>query len=68
MQLLPPFVLLTMRNNIQFRAVHLPGVKNELVDSLSRLQMERFRALAPQVSQTPADIPVESWEIISKVK
>ena len=30
MQLLPPFVILTMRNNIQFRAVHLPGVKNEL--------------------------------------
>jgi hypothetical protein len=59
MQLLPPFVLLTMRNNIQFRAVHLPGVKNELADSLSRFQMERFRALAPQASQTPADNPVE---------
>jgi hypothetical protein len=24
--------------------------------------------LAPQASQTPADIPVEFWEVISKVK
>lgn len=63
MQLLRPFVLLTKRNNIQFRAVHLPGVKNELADSLSRFQMAKFRA-----SQTPADIPVEFWEVISKVK
>jgi hypothetical protein len=68
MQLLRPFVLLTMRNNIQFRDVHLPGVKTELSDYLSRFQMERFRALAPQANQSPADIPVEFWEVISKVK
>jgi hypothetical protein len=34
MQLIRPFVLLTMCNNVQLEAVHLSGVNNELADSL----------------------------------
>lgn len=68
MQLLRPFVLLTMRNNIQFRAVHIFSSKNPIADALSRFQMVRFRELAPHASQTPADIPVEFWEVISSLK
>ena len=68
MQLLRPLVLLTMCNNVQFKAVHLSGVNNELADSLSRFQMVRFRKLAPAASSTPADIAVEFWAIISQVK
>ena len=42
MQLIRPLVLLTMQHNIQFKAVHIAGAKNEISDSLSRFQMERF--------------------------
>ena len=68
MQLLRPLVLLTMCNNVQFKAVHISGVNNELADSSSRFQTVRFRKLTPAASSTPADIPVEFWAIISQVK
>ena len=65
MQLIRPLVLLTMQHNIQFKAVHIAGAKNEISDSLSRFQMERFRSLAPRANKTPSDIPVEFWDVIS---
>ena len=68
MQLLRPLVLLTMCNNVQFKAVHLSGVNNKLADSLSRFQMIRFRKLAPAARSSPADIPVEFWAIIFQMK
>jgi hypothetical protein len=68
MQLLKLLVLLTMCINVQFKAVHLFGVNNELADSLSRFQMVRFRKVTPVASSTPADITVEFWAIISQVK
>ena len=58
MQLIRPFVLMTMNNNTQFKALHILGVHNEIADALSRFQMDRFRCLAPKVDQTPSDIPV----------
>ena len=45
-----PLVLLTMCNNIQFRAVHIPGAQNCISDALSRYQMSRFRTLAPDTN------------------
>ena len=39
-------VLACLNFNILFRARHVPGVHNELADSLSRLQVHRFRQLA----------------------
>ena len=38
-------VLACLSFNILFRARHVPGVKNVLADSLSRLQVSRFRQL-----------------------
>ena len=38
---------------ITFRARHVPGIKNDLADSLSRLQIQRFRRLAPAHMQLP---------------
>jgi len=66
--LLRQLVLLTMCNNIQFRAVHIPGAQNCISDVLSRFQMSRFRTLAPDANQTPSDIPVEFWDVISTMK
>ena len=40
-------VFVCLQNNILFRARHVPDIKNDLADSLSRLQIQRFRRLAP---------------------
>jgi hypothetical protein len=45
-KLIRPCVLFTMLSNVQFRAVHIEGIKNEIADSISRFQMSRFRSLA----------------------
>lgn len=51
-------VLVCLQNNILFKAKHLPGVYNTLADSLSRLQVETFKQLAPaHMEQAPTDIP-----------
>jgi hypothetical protein len=39
--------------NFTFSAKHVPGVKNDLTDSLSRLQIDKFRQLAPQAEKHP---------------
>ena len=61
-------VLACLKYNILFRARHVPGVHNPLADSLSRLQVQRFRKLATQYMQPiPTVIPLtlqpQSWQI-----
>ena len=56
MHLMRKLVLSCLRHNILFRAVHIPGINN-LADSLSRLQVERFQALAPKACPFPVSIP-----------
>ena len=61
-------VLVCLQNNILFRARHVPGNKNDLADTLSRLQIQRFRCLAPAHMQlAPVPIPTvlqpENWRI-----
>lgn len=68
MKLIRPLVLLLMRKNIQIRALHVQGIFNEIADSLSRFQMDRFRRLAPSADKTPSDIPVEFLSIVSDLK
>ena len=41
MQFIRLLVLLLMKNNIQVRALHVDGVKNEIANSLSRFQISR---------------------------
>ena len=40
-------------HNINVCIVHTPGVCNDIADSLSRFQMDRFRRLVPQAKQHP---------------
>ena len=47
MSLVRKLTLLTLQYNFYFKAVHIQGVKNEIADSLSRFQGDRFRNLAP---------------------
>lgn len=46
-------------HNIEIRAVHIPGIDNNIADSLSRFQILRFRDLAPtaDLHQTPFQLP-----------
>ena len=59
-------VLLCLQFNIMFKAKHVPGVRNNLADALSRLQVQRFQQLAPPtMDRSPTVIPVhlqpENW-------
>ena len=57
MHLMRKLVLSCLRHNILFRAVHISGINNNLADSLSRLQVEKFQALAPKACPFPVSIP-----------
>ena len=61
-------VFVCLQNNILFRARHVSGIKNDLADSLSRLQIQRFRRLAPAHMQlTPVAVPTvlqpDHWQM-----
>ena len=59
-------VVICLKNNILFRARHIRGKKNILADHLSRLQIERFKALPPDMNPVPAPLPAhmlpENWD------
>ena len=57
MELVRKLVLLSMEHNFLVRARHVPGLSNEIADVLSRFQMQRFWALAPDADQFPCTIP-----------
>ena len=52
-------VLVCLKHNLVFKAKHIPGVHNVLADSLSRLQVQTFKRLAPQgMDILPAEVPL----------
>ena len=60
-------VLIGLEYNIVFKAKHIAGVKNRLADSLSRLQVQSFKQLAPaHMDKLPTEIPLhlqpQSWQ------
>ena len=60
-------VLICLEYNIVFKAKHIDGVKNRLGDSLSRLQVQSFKQLAPDhMDKFPTEIPLhlqpQSWK------
>jgi len=59
MALVRPLVLACLQHNILFKARHIPGVLNVLADSLSRLQVQRFKELAPWAKPSPDPIPTQ---------
>ena len=51
-------VLSCLKHNILFRARHVPGIHNNLADSLSPLQIQRFQQLGPaHMHPTPTVVP-----------
>ena len=59
MVLIRHFTLVSMQNNILFRAEHIPGVQNTLADALSRFNFQEFHVQAPWADQDPTEIPPE---------
>jgi hypothetical protein len=57
MHLVRNLVSLCLKHNLHFKAVHIPGYQNILADSLSRLQIQKFRLLAPWAAPHPTPIP-----------
>ena len=49
MVLVRRFVIACMRQKILIHAEHIPGIYNVVPDLLSRLQIDKFRELAPNV-------------------
>ena len=56
LHLLRQLVLISLQYNINFRAMHVPGIQNTVADALSRFQ-EMPHHLALQLDQLPATIP-----------
>ena len=56
-QLMRRLTWLACTNNFHCYAKHVPGKLNEISDSLSRLQITRFRQLAPQAEKLPHPCP-----------
>jgi hypothetical protein len=53
MKLMRQLTWCACKYNFTFSAKHVPGVKNNLADSISRLQIDKFRQLAPQAAKHP---------------
>jgi hypothetical protein len=63
MDLLRHLTLLTLKYNLYIRAQHIPGKRNEIADSLSRFQFQRFRMLVPHADVVPYKIPATMLSI-----
>lgn len=66
MVLLRNITLQCLRMNIAIKSLHLSGVRNVICDSLSRLQLQRFRQAAPEADAEPTPIPGHLWHVFSQ--
>lgn len=63
MVLVRALTLRCLNLNLVLRAEHIPGSSNAIADSLSRLQLTRFRELAPNAEEHPDPMPDHLWKI-----
>ena len=52
--------------NVVLRAEHSSTSRNAVTDSLSRLQMNRFRQLAPEAEPEPESVPDHLWRVFDQ--
>ena len=57
MDLARKIFLISATHNFLVKLQHIPGSNNPIADALSRLQMQKFRQLAPDAKQNPTPIP-----------
>ena len=68
MMLIRRMVLLLLKYNIMFKAQHIIGKENNIADSLSRKQFQRFIQLAPEADKDPESLPEEFLAMMSEMK
>ena len=56
-RLLTLLVLNYLKHNILFKSKHIPGILNRECDLLSRLQVDKFKLLAPHADVQPTPVP-----------
>ena len=61
MHLVRLLVEVCLCQNILFKAQYIPGLNNEIADSLSRFQFDKFRKLAPQADKEGTPVPEVIW-------
>ena len=57
MKLMRRLVITASLTNFAFSAEYIPGHLNTIADSLSRLQIKKFRSIAPQAEPQPCQLP-----------
>ena len=65
MRLMRTFTYCAALNSFAYTAVHVAGSVNSLADALSRLQIQKFRQLAPDADLLPTPCPPPSAVIWS---
>ena len=59
--LLRHLFFIAAKHEFSINITHIPGLDNSLADCLSRLQVQRFRQIAPHADRDPVQIPTEAW-------
>ncbi len=59
--LLRKLFFISAKHQFTINITHIPGLDNSIADSLSRLQVSRFRQLAPNADHHQTQIPPEAW-------
>ena len=59
MRLLHSLLFSAARHSFSFSSQHVPGVSNQLADTLSHLNSQEFRRLAPEAQKLPTVVPPE---------
>ena len=54
MNLVRKLFYICVSNNFECSAVHIPGVRNEAADALSRLELDRFRSIRASADSNPS--------------
>lgn len=67
MILLRALVLKTLQKSIQIKYQHIPGVKNNKADAISRFQFWKFHQLAPGAQPYPCPVPTQFLQIIHQL-
>ena len=57
MKLMIRLTMCAAQYNFAIYSTYVPGVKNNIADSLFRLQMTRFQTLAPEADRLPTNCP-----------
>ena len=60
MVLVRRLVLNSLKYNILFKSKHIPGILNRECDLLSRLQVDKFKLLAPHADEQPTTAELEA--------